>query len=111
MADVGLFLQFLRDTGHLHARVIPGGRYAAVMPFAFTVAIIVGRLGDTWGYADRWCYHDLNAAIAALDCWDGQGEPTGWHRQPGTGRRLAETEDCVDETGKRVPLGTIYVRH
>jgi len=32
------------------------------------------------GYDDMWDYLSWNAALQALDRWDGQGEPDGWNR-------------------------------
>lgn len=82
------FLTWLKqECGYLNPRPLPGGRYVAVMPLMVTHAIIVGRIGDDLSYEDRWCYHTKAAAIAAMDAWDGVGEPSGWHRHPVTGRR------------------------
>ncbi len=63
------------------------GWYACIAPLAFTHAIICGRFGQDDAYEDRWCYHGRDAAMAALDAWNGAGEPTGWHRHPMSGRR------------------------
>jgi hypothetical protein len=71
-------------------QVLPGGRYACLSPFLFTVAIITGDLGDEWGYRDRWCYENSYLAAAALVEWgkrNYEGEPIGWHRHPDSGRR------------------------
>ncbi len=54
----------------------------------FTHAILVGRIGNSVTYDDRWCYSTRAAAEEALEAWDGRGEPTGWHRHPATGRRV-----------------------
>jgi hypothetical protein len=54
-------------------------------PFMYTWAILAD-LNNT-GYEDRWCYADYEKAKAAYDAWDGNGEPGGWHRHPGSGRR------------------------
>lgn len=81
------FLQWLIEQGYHRPRPIGGGRYAAIRPLAFTHAIITGPIGDFTGYENQWCYHSLDAARAALDAWDGVGEPAGWHRHPATGRR------------------------
>jgi hypothetical protein len=59
-----------------------------IAPLVFTHAIVSGI--DQCGYNDRWCYHSYAAAKAALDAWDGTGEPSGWHRNPRTGRRRDE---------------------
>jgi hypothetical protein len=89
----GHFATFLHENGYRAVRDLGDGRYAALAPFLFTTAIITGRWGDYIGLEDRWCYHTAFDAKAALEAWDGLGEPTGWHRHPGTGRR-------VDEDGK-----------
>lgn len=63
-------------------------RYVGVIPFLFTWGVVVGRLGDVnHFYDDRWCYDDLNTAVLAATVWEGKGEPTGWHRHLGSGRR------------------------
>lgn len=56
--------------------------------FMFTYAILADL--ERWGYEDRWCYSSYAKAKAALDAWDGTGEPEGWHRHPDTGRRVDE---------------------
>ncbi len=107
------FLQVLMLENELysHPRLFGDGRWACVAPSVYSCAIIVGRVGNHESFDDRWCYHDHRAACVALDAWNGVGEPQGWYRQSMTGRRLAETDNCYDETGKIVPVGTIYVRH
>lgn len=75
------------QTNCIEPRLLDDRTYAVIMPFIYTHAIVTGRIGDNVGYEDRWCYHGREAAIAALDAWDGAGEPEGWHRHPSTGRR------------------------
>lgn len=97
--------------GYRAPRALAGDRYACIAPFAYTTAIIVGRIGDLTGYDDRWCYHTEADARRALETWDGVGEPEGWHRHPGTGRRMSESADERDDAGNRVgAVGLIYVR-
>lgn len=69
----------------------PDARWLAVVPYAFTWAIIVGtyRSAQCW-HDDRWCYKNRLAATAAAQVWDGHGEPVGWHRHPGTDRRTLD---------------------
>ena len=76
--------------GYTDAKPIGDGRYAALLPFLFTHAIIVGRWANKWTYEDRWCYATPALALEAFHKWDGQGEPDGWHRHPPTGRRRPE---------------------
>jgi hypothetical protein len=66
---------------------------AGINRFMFTWAILSGM--NEYGYEDRWCYSNYAKAKAAFDAWDGLDgtEPTGWHRHPGSGRR-------VDENGR-----------
>ena len=61
------------------------GRDAAITKYMFTYAII-SDLAE-WGFGGRWCYSTHLGALNALMEWDGEGEPTGWHRDPSTGRR------------------------
>lgn len=61
-----------------------------VAPLMFTSAILVSPHLGSLGYADRWCYHTVGAALDAARAWTGDypgSEPTGWHRHPATGRR------------------------
>lgn len=73
------------EDGFTHYRLFPNGRDAMLMRLMFTHAIVADL--SSMYYGDRWCYHTFEAAKAALDAWDGEGEPTGWHRHPDTGRR------------------------
>lgn len=89
--EIEEFFKNLHDNeGYLHIKQIPGNRYAAIYPLMYTHAIIIGNIGDKYGYNDRWCYHSIYAAKEALDAWNGEGEPEGWHRNPRTGRRRDE---------------------
>lgn len=78
-------------------KAIGSGLYAAIKPLLFHWTLIVGEIGDRTGYLDRWCYQDRNAAESALDTWNGNGEPHGWHRHPRTSRRR-ENADPAKET-------------
>ncbi len=63
----------------------PSGRKAGLMSLMYTWAIIADI---TWfGYENRWCYSTLTDAQGALDDWNGEGEPQGWHRHLPSGRR------------------------
>lgn len=92
------FRQFLIAEGYTDIRFLDETVYICLSPFIFTWAIIIGQIGDTTGYADLWCYHNYADAKSAIDSWNGEGEPQGWHRNPRTGRR-------------RTPDGAEYVRH
>ncbi len=104
------FLTWINTEGHSDARVIPGNQYACIRRFAFTFAILTGKIGDFTSYTNRWCYCDYAKARNALDAWDGIGEPVGWHRHPATGRRVATSDIEIDGSGKLVPIGEAYIR-
>jgi hypothetical protein len=88
------FTAYLQSCGYIEIRDLGDGRWAGLMRFMFTSAIITGSIGDLYGYDDRWCYQSMAVALAALTAWNGTGEPAGWHRHPATGRRVsAEGEE------------------
>jgi hypothetical protein len=92
------FLSWLTDEClYLNARRLPDGRYAAIYPLIYTHRIITVRAGDFMSYDDGWCYHDHGSAKAALDAWDGTGEPEGWHRHPASGRRREDGDPDREE--------------
>ena len=71
---------------------IGNGLYAAIKPLLYHWTMIAGEIGDIFGYEDRWCYATQELAEKALREWDGNGEPTGWHRHPATGRRRPDRD-------------------
>lgn len=76
-----------QENDYRDPKPLGGRRYACIAPFLFTYGIILGTIGDQYGYVDRWCFESYAKAKAALDAWDGTGEPNGWHRHPDSGRR------------------------
>lgn len=103
LAEEIAFLVFLRDEcGYVDAKPITSDpthgfrRLACIMGLMFTHAIITVKVGDRFGYLDRWCFHSYDAAKKALDAWDGTGEPSGWHRHPVTGRRRPEGDPAKE---------------
>jgi hypothetical protein len=86
-------IKALRADGYTHIVPVNDRRYACVVPFLYTHAIIIGRWTDRGGYDDRWCYESHEHAKAALVNWSltaFEGEPQGWHRHPVSGRRRPE---------------------
>lgn len=75
------------ENGYSNPKVLPNRRIAVVCRFLTTDAILLLTADHAeMGYEDRWCYvHDR--AVEALQAWNGEGEPEGWHRHPRTGRR------------------------
>ena len=85
------FIEWLKteDGGRCtEIKIIGGGLlYVAAKPLMFHWTMIVGQIGDTFSFEDRFCYANQELAEKAVREWDGTGEPTGWHRNPKTGRR------------------------
>ena len=79
------FEKMLRENDYTDYRMYENGIDAVIHRFMFTVAIL-SEIG--WHvHGNRWCYESYEAAKEALDAWNGEGEPDGWHRHPTTGRR------------------------
>lgn len=112
MSDEEFLTWLENDCGYQRVKLLKDrpGFYAAVMPLFATHAIIVGEVGDTTGYSDRWCYDSRLHAFAYLALWDGTGEPKGWHRHPSSGRRIAQGSGEYNEHGIEVPIGEEYLR-
>ncbi len=109
--SVEAFVLYLLQCGYLDIRPIGRTHWAGIQPKMYTHAIVKGRIGDTIGIDDCWCYGSLRDAQAALALWDGVGEPIGWMRHPATGRRVSLTPWERDETGAEVgEVGVIYKR-
>jgi hypothetical protein len=93
----GVLEHLVEPLGYSDPKLLNDGRIACIMPLMFTAAIItMTPAGMAHGYEDRWCYNSKESALEALSKWDGTGEPDGWHRHPGTGRRRA-TGDPLQE--------------
>lgn len=106
-----VFLQWLIVEGRLvHPKPIPDGRWAAIRPMLFTHAIVTGAMFDTFNVDEHWCYDTSAQAEAALEAWNGYGEPTGWIRHPGSGRRVSRTIGERDADGHEIEVGAVYVR-
>ncbi len=71
---------------YYNVKILSDGRFVGIYHLLYTHAIIRGQINDIFGYDDRWCY-EPGKANAALEAWDGEGEPEGWHRHPTSGRR------------------------
>lgn len=80
--------QQAEELGYLEYREFDNGRNAALCGLLYTWAILADL--DEIGYGDRWCYETRADALRALNEWGGEGEPSGWHRHPATGRRYDE---------------------
>lgn len=106
--EIGFLQWLIADNDYRDPKPIAGGRYACIRPMLFTYGIITGKIGDFYGVDDHWCYGGYAEAKAALLAWNGTGEPSGWHRHPRSGRRVARGFDEVDGDGNSVEPGAIY---
>lgn len=50
----------------------------------------------TAGHPQHEGYPAHAVARAALDRWDGRGEPQGWHRHPASGRRRPDGDPAQE---------------
>lgn len=77
------------ENDYLFVDDVDGEEYVAVRRLMFHWTMLRGFYFDC-GYSDNWCYATLEKVLAAREEWMArgwQGEPTGWHRNPKTGRR------------------------
>lgn len=80
----------LNERGALATKTLPDGRIVDVSPLGWGYALLgVIRVEDLGLgiYSDVWQYQSRSDAVAALEAWDGEGEPPGWYRHIGSGRR------------------------
>lgn len=87
MIDVSALPKEIQQTASacVDVRELPDGRWIGTHRLLMHWALWVDL---TWcGYEDRYCFATYELAKAALDNWDGTGDPQGWHRHPKSGRR------------------------
>jgi hypothetical protein len=70
-----MVLTWVAEAGFLHATVRGASGICAVQDFLYTGALVVGI--DPLGHRGRYCYESLDLARAALESWDGTGDPPG----------------------------------
>jgi hypothetical protein len=74
---------------HLSMRELGDGSAVYLLELLFgALRLGIGQIGAD-GMRDVWDYQpsQTEAAWRAAIAWDGQGEPEGWYRHHGTGRR------------------------
>ena len=67
-------------------RLLADGRELSLLPLLTGVRLGIGR-ARAGAIDDVWDYTDVLAGFRAFYEWDGSGEPNGWTRHPGDGRR------------------------
>lgn len=71
------------ELGYTEPKLLPDGRWCALMRFMFTAGLVVG-IDERGNYDWRYCYERAEDASAALDTWDGTGHPSGpWIKRKG----------------------------
>lgn len=79
--------------------VVDEDHYAAIMSLAWNDTIILGRIGDEYGWDQQWWYETGDALGALLD-WVAEGfegEPKGWHRHIPSNRRREGGDPAKEE--------------
>lgn len=75
-------LSELTEYGYTDLRVLPSGEIAGCLEYLFTSGLVVGMTGA--GYRTRYCFEHTEDAKAALEGWDGSGDPSGpWIKRKG----------------------------
>lgn len=76
-------IKHLEAEGFTHIRVI-NGKICGIKRFIFTTGLVIGL--DDVGYVGRYCYENHSDAVAALNEWNGNGDPNGdWIKYKGQG--------------------------
>lgn len=68
-------VQLAKSLGYMAARSCGRQGLCGVRPYLFTGALVVGI--DPIMHRGRYCYGTMAEAIAALNAWDGEGDPPG----------------------------------
>ena len=85
---------FVAENRYLAGRMLPDGSYVAVVQMIFNLRLIVGA-DDRWA-DDAWCYHDPELCWQAYAGWDGTGDPPGWYKHLGSGRRRPDFTEASE---------------
>lgn len=65
---------------------LDNGLEAVVWPLRWGSARLCLRAPGSRYHMNEWHYESPYAALTALEGWTGKGDPSGWHRNPLTGR-------------------------
>jgi hypothetical protein len=75
----------LTHEGYLNVRAVPGRGMCGLLVMLYTTGLYVCLTRDSW--LSRYCYENFDDAAAALEQWDGQGDPPGpWIVEKPAGR-------------------------
>lgn len=77
-------------------RKLPNGDALTLTRMLFNWRVSIGPAG-VWYVDDAWCFPSIEAAVAAFNDWDGEGEPIGWSKHPNTGRWRPDGDPAREE--------------
>ena len=85
------------------------GRVCGLHPYIYTMGLMVDLVfdGGFFNYSARYCYENPFEAMAALEAWDGQGDPPGPWVKEKVSERLgpgAHVSDADRERHERIRL-------
>lgn len=92
-------VEYPRDiVGVIEWRIMPNRGFCTVKPLLYNQAdltyISYNHLEDAETFFDEaWMYKTVDEAVAAMEAWDGTGEPQGWVRHSPSGRRRPHRDD------------------
>lgn len=78
--------------GAIGQRILPDGRELVLYPMLFgNSRLCIGEEGAPT-FDNGYCYQRTDLAFAALNDWDGSGDPHGYYRNLATDHRQPEFE-------------------
>lgn len=81
-------------------RILPNGDRLDVLPMMFGNGRLTFTFADNRFYKETydgcWCYDSVARALEEQASWDGVGEPTGWKREPSSGRRRPDGDPAQE---------------
>lgn len=72
------------------------GRDIAVVALLHGYAAVMICPRDAGWRDGYWQYQDVGLALAAAERWEGEGEPVGWYKHPGSGRRRPDGDPAQE---------------
>lgn len=76
------FVKDMETNGYTHVKLMASGEIAALLPMIGSMGLFMGL--DEVGYRCWYSYPNDADATAAIDKWDGRGDPPGpWIKQKG----------------------------
>jgi len=88
-----------RHAGFLWQRELDDERVVRLVAMQQSTTRITIGDRDACIVDDVWCFQDDAAAWRAVLGWDGEGEPEGWYRHPGTRRRRDDGTPASEVVG------------